>query len=125
MSASASPGSLIEFGATPARNGPRRVQFHETIARCRGQKKQDRGSPMFRCLITIVFLWLSSASAYAQDAESAEDEQTSAAEAAEAAADEQDETDLDEENYLDAEEEDFVPTEDIPTDQAIPFPTDI
>lgn len=32
---------------------------------------------------------------------------------------------LDERNYADAEEEDFVPSEDIPTDQAIAFPTDI
>ena len=47
-------------------------------------------------------------------------------EAAEEAADEQaEDLDLDEENYRDAEEEDFVPTEDIPADQAIPFPTDI
>jgi hypothetical protein len=43
----------------------------------------------------------------------------------EASAEEQDDLDLDEESYLDAEEEDFVPTEDIPADQAIPFPTDI
>lgn len=32
---------------------------------------------------------------------------------------------LDERSYADAEEEDFVPSEDIPTDQAIAFPTDI
>ena len=32
---------------------------------------------------------------------------------------------LESENYADAEEKDFVPTEDIPTDQAIPFPSDI
>ncbi len=39
--------------------------------------------------------------------------------------DEIDISELEEESYADAEEEDFVPTEDIPTDQAIPFPTDI
>ena len=32
---------------------------------------------------------------------------------------------LDERSYADTEEEDFVPSEDIPTDQAIAFPTDI
>lgn len=39
--------------------------------------------------------------------------------------DEIDVSELEEESYADADEEDFVPTEDIPTDQAIPFPTDI
>lgn len=37
----------------------------------------------------------------------------------------EDPVELDERNYADAEEEDFVPSEDIPTDQAIAFPTDI
>ena len=32
---------------------------------------------------------------------------------------------IDERSYADTEEEDFVPSEDIPTDQAIAFPTDI
>ena len=36
-----------------------------------------------------------------------------------------DDLEVPEGNYADAEEEDFVPSEDIPTDQAIPFPTDI
>ena len=42
-----------------------------------------------------------------------------------ASGDEDDDLDLDEESYIDADEEDFIPTEDIPADQAIPFPTDI
>ena len=37
----------------------------------------------------------------------------------------EDPVELDERSYADAEEEDFVPSEDIPTDQAIAFPTDI
>lgn len=32
---------------------------------------------------------------------------------------------LEDESYLDAEEEDFTPSEELPTDQSIPFPTDI
>ncbi len=31
----------------------------------------------------------------------------------------------DDESYIDIDEEDFIPTEEIPTDQSIPFPTDI
>ena len=40
--------------------------------------------------------------------------------------DEDDEVfDTDDEAYIDIDEDDFIPTEEIPTDQSIPFPTDI
>ena len=78
---------------------------------------------MHRYLSTILLLFMS-ASAWAQD--SAPGDEADAPETAEEASEEQDEDlDLEDESYLDAEEEDFVPTEDIPADQAIPFPTDI
>ena len=80
---------------------------------------------MHRYVLTLLLLM--AGAAWAQDS-APEDEAAApvATEAAEeASADEEDEVDIDEENYLDAEEEDFVPTEDIPADQAIPFPTDI
>jgi len=79
---------------------------------------------MHRYVLTILLL---AAAAWAQDsAPGDEAEGQESAETAEEAADEQaEDLDLDEENYRDAEEEDFVPTEDIPADQAIPFPTDI
>jgi hypothetical protein len=79
---------------------------------------------MHRYLLTILLL---AAGAWAQDnAPEDEAESPESRETVEEASDEQeDDLDLDEESYLDAEEEDFVPTEDIPADQAIPFPTDI
>ena len=79
---------------------------------------------MHRYVLTILLL---AAAAWAQDsAPGDEAEGQESAETAEEAADEQaEDLDLDEEDYRDAEEEDFVPTEDIPADQAIPFPTDI
>ena len=81
---------------------------------------------MHRYVLTILLLAVA-ALAWAQDsAPEDETEGQESVEAAEEAADEQaEDLDLDEENYRDAEEEDFVPTEDIPADQAIPFPTDI
>jgi hypothetical protein len=81
---------------------------------------------MHRNLLTLLLLF-AGAGAWAQDSapeDEAESPQSREA-AEEAAADEEDDLDLDEESYRDAEEEDFVPTEDIPADQAIPFPTDI
>ena len=81
---------------------------------------------MHRNLLTLLLLF-AGAGAWAQDSapeDGAESPQSRDA-AEEAAADEEDDLDLDEESYRDAEEEDFVPTEDIPADQAIPFPTDI
>ena len=81
---------------------------------------------MHRNLLTLLLLF-AGAFAWAQDsAPEDEAESPQSREAAEEAADdEEDDLDLDEESYRDAEEEDFVPTEDIPADQAIPFPTDI
>ena len=80
---------------------------------------------MHRYLLTL--LLLVAGTAWAQDNvpgdEAAAQESTDTAE--ETPAGQEDDVDLDEENYLDAEEEDFVPSEDIPADQAIPFPTDI
>ena len=58
----------------------------------------------------------------AADGETTDDAE---AEDAEPAIDPELDAELDSENYSDAEEKDFIPTEDIPTDQAIPFPTDI
>ncbi len=81
---------------------------------------------MHRYLLTIMLL-AAGGVAWAQDS-APEDEPRSPepGETAEQASDEQeDDLDLDDENYLDTEEEDFVPSEDIPADQAIPFPTDI
>ena len=78
---------------------------------------------MQRYLLTLVLL-LASTSAWAQD--SVPGDEAEAPETAEEASAEQDEDlDLEDESYRDVEEEDFVPTEDIPADQAIPFPTDI
>ena len=81
---------------------------------------------MHRYLLTLL-LMIAGAAAWAQDG--APEDETAAPEAQEAedeaSAEQEDDVDLDEENYLDAEEEDFVPSEDIPADQAIPFPTDI
>ena len=81
---------------------------------------------MRRYLLTVLLL-LVGASAWTQDsAPGDETDAPDAPEKAEEASEEQDEDlDLEDESYADAEEEDFVPTEDIPADQAIPFPTDI
>jgi hypothetical protein len=90
------------------------------------QPGKRKGSIMHRYLLTILLLF-ACAGAWAQDSASQDDTETrESQEPEEADADEQaDDLDLDEESYIDAEEEDFVPTEDIPADQAIPFPTDI
>ena len=83
---------------------------------------------MHRFLLTTLLIVLPGMIAWPQDAEPA-DEAELAETVAEAPVDEEeledDDSDLDEGSYADAEEEDFVPTEDIPTDQSIPFPTDI
>jgi hypothetical protein len=81
---------------------------------------------MHRYLLTILLLFActgawAQASAAQDDTEARESQESEEADAA----DEADDLDLDEESYMDAEEEDFVPSEDIPADQAIPFPTDI
>ncbi len=79
---------------------------------------------MHRYVLTLLLL---AAAAWAQDSapEDEAENQESAEAVEEAPGEEENDLDLDEESYLDAEEEDFVPTEDIPADQAIPFPTDI
>ncbi len=81
---------------------------------------------MHRYLLTLLLLF-ASAGAWAQDSAPVDEaDAPDAEETSEETTDAQeDDSDLDEESYLDAEEEDFVPTEDIPADQAIPFPTDI
>jgi len=81
---------------------------------------------MHRYLLTVL-LMIAGASAWAQDSSPSDgSEAPDAEETAEETTDaEEDDLDLDEESYQDAEEEDFVPSEEIPADQAIPFPTDI
>jgi hypothetical protein len=86
---------------------------------------------MHRYLLMTLLAMLLSINAWSQTTEPGADPATGpAAEptAEELAAEDEvkiDDADLDEESYADAEEKDFVPTEDIPTDQSIPFPTDI
>jgi hypothetical protein len=86
---------------------------------------------MYRLLPTLLMALLLSQNGFAQEAEpdaaSADEERAaeSATENVPESEDEIDVTDLESESYADAEEEDFVPTEEIPADQAIPFPTDI
>ena len=81
---------------------------------------------MHRYLLSILLL-AAGAIAWAQDsAPDDEEADRPSQDATESATEErEDDSDLDEESYRDVEEEDFVPTEDIPADQAIPFPTDI
>jgi len=92
---------------------------------------------LFRMLIPMLLALLAGANALAQDepaadearpAEQAADAARPAEQAADQARDKKaadDDSDLDDGSYSDAEEKDFVPSEDIPADQAIPFPTDI
>ena len=77
----------------------------------------------------LLLFWLLLAAhpaALAQD-DPEPDESEPSADAAPAEQDEEDEEvfDTDEEAYIDIDEEDFIPTEEIGTDQSIPFPTDI
>ncbi len=81
---------------------------------------------MHRYMLTILLLFASAAGwgqdgAPQDDTEARDSQESEEVDAGERAED----LDLDEESYMDAEEEDFVPSEDIPADQAIPFPTDI
>ena len=78
---------------------------------------------MYRILPTLLMALLMSQAGWTQDAEPDAGEEEAAAETATDTED--DVSDIESESYADAEEEDFVPTEDIPADQAIPFPTDI
>lgn len=77
-------------------------------------------------IVPVVAL-LAAASGWTQESDAPADEETARAapeETAEPSSGE-DTIELDERSYADTEEEDFVPSEDIPTDQAIAFPTDI
>ena len=94
---------------------------------------------MHRYMLTTILAMLLSMNAWSQEeergaetqadpateTENAEEASVEEPAAADEVEDEIDISELEEESYADAEEEDFVPTEDIPTDQAIPFPTDI
>jgi len=96
---------------------------------------------MHRYLLTTVLAMMLSMNAWSQEeglgaepgvegaagpvAEAGDEASTEASSAEEEGEEEIDISDIEEESYIDAEEKDFVPTEDIPTDQAIPFPTDI
>ncbi len=100
---------------------------------------------MRRYIFLIISLMLAVAGGTAVAQEEAETEEATAAEGAEAAPavieedeateadeddnedeidDEIDDSDLDLQTY-EEDEDDFVPTEEIPADEAIPFPTDI
>ncbi len=79
---------------------------------------------MHRYVLTLLLL-VAGAGAWAQDNPAEDEAETRESEETVEDASAEEEDDLDEESYLDTEEEDFVPTEDIPADQAIPFPTDI
>ena len=75
-------------------------------------------------LLSLALL-LSAAVAQESDTETGDDEQAVEQTDDEEAAEEIDESGLDVQGFEEEDEDDFVPTEDIPTDQSIPFPTDI
>ncbi len=82
---------------------------------------------MYRLLPILLMALLLSQSGRAQETEpdAANADEQAATESEPDSEDEIDVTDIESESYADAEEEDFVPSEEIPADQAIPFPTDI
>ena len=82
---------------------------------------------MYRILPTLLMALLVSQAGWTQEADpdAAAGDEEAVTETTTDTEDEIDVSDIDSESYADAEEEDFVPTEDIPADQAIPFPTDI
>lgn len=75
---------------------------------------------MHRYLLTLLLASLFAASAWSQDSESGEDEDS-----ADTPAETEDDSDLDEQGFVNDEDDDFIPSEDISTDQSIAFPTDI
>ena len=75
---------------------------------------------MHRYLLTLLLAALFAASAWSQDSESGEDEDS-----ADTPAETEDDSDLDEQGFANDEDDDFIPSEDISTDQSIAFPTDI
>jgi hypothetical protein len=86
---------------------------------------------MYRILPTLLMALMMNQAVWSQETEpdaAAGEDEAAAETTAETTAETEDEidvSDIESESYADAEEEDFVPTEDIPADQAIPFPTDI
>ena len=82
---------------------------------------------MYRILLTLVIALLMSQAGWTQEAEpdDAAGDDEAVSETTIDSENEIDVSDIESESYADAEEEDFVPTEEIPADQAIPFPTDI
>lgn len=76
---------------------------------------------MRRYLLTLMLAGALAVPAYAQEA----DPEADATESVEEPEESEDDSDLDEQGYSNTEDDDFVPSEDIPADQAIPFPTDI
>lgn len=75
---------------------------------------------MHRYILTLLLATLLAASAWSQDSESGEDEDS-----ADTPAETEDDSDLDEQGFADGNDDDFIPSEEIPTDQSIAFPTDI
>ena len=77
---------------------------------------------MFLALATL----LSAAVAQESDTDAPEDEPAIEEQEDDTASEEEiDESGLDAQGFEEEDDDDFVPTEDIPTDQSIPFPTDI
>ncbi len=75
---------------------------------------------MHRYLFTLLLATLFAASAWSQDSESGEHQDS-----ADTPAQTEDDSDLDEQGFANDEDDDFIPSEDISTDQSIAFPTDI
>jgi len=82
--------------------------------------------PEHRALLLLLFAAVFALPVQAQDtdADTEQTEEPEEIEAAEVDEDEFDETDLDDQGFTDVDD-DFRPSEDIPSDQSIPFPTDI
>jgi len=78
---------------------------------------------MHRLLLSIFTASLLALPAYAQDADS-EDNETTPPEVAEQEESEVD-SELDEQGYAEENEDDFDPSQDVAADQSLAFPTDI
>jgi len=76
--------------------------------------------PILAFLVGIAFASVS----WAQDTNTA-DEVVEEVAATESQEPDTDDVNVDDGSYLDQDDEDFRPSEEIPADQAIPFPTDI
>ena len=77
-------------------------------------------------LLLFCLLLATHSATFAQDDPDPDDSEP-AAEAVPAEQDDEDDEvfETDDEAYIDIDEEDFIPTEEIGSDQSIPFPTDI